>query len=213
MPVKNETVQRIIEAAKKLFLRYGYSRVVVDDITRELGISKKTIYNHFNSKADILTACIEQFAQDYQRQADTILNDVDLPLRQKLNAYLRFIGVSFTDIDKSFLQDLKRSEPECWQRINDLRRDIVLKHFTQLIDEGVRVGYLRDDSSRHLAILVYIGSMQQLTDLDYLSLFPENMTKAVPDDAQALADQTIQLLLSGMLTPKFYNEANPPTET
>lgn len=208
MSAKAKTRQHIIEAARKLFLQHGYSSLSVDDIAHELGISKKTIYNHFSSKSDLLMAGIDQFALEYQQKADTILHDVDLTLRQKVNAYLQFIGVSFANINQGFWTDIKRSEPEAWKKAYEIRRDIPLKHFSQLMDEGVRVGYLRDDSSRHIAMLTYIAAIQQLTDLDFLNQFPDTITSALSKELPERADQIVHLLLHGLLTPRFYNEGS-----
>jgi len=197
---------RIIEAAQRLFLQNGYSQVLIDDIVRDLSISKKTIYNHFTGKSDILMACIEQFATVYQEKAEAILNNVDLSLRQKVTDYLRFIGISFANIRQEFLSEIKRLEPAAWEKLCNYRRDIILTHFSHLMDEGVRVGYLRDDSTRYLGLMIYISAMQQLTDPDYLEQFPAEITALLPQDISEQADQLVTILLRGLLTPKFYNE-------
>lgn len=198
--------QRIVAVAQTLFLRYGYSRVVVDDIVRELAISKKTIYNHFAGKKDILLACIEQFALDYQAGAKAILTNTDLPLRQKVMAYLRLVGESFSNINQEFWTDLKHSEPDAWAKVNAFKREIMLQNLSVLMDEGVRAGYLRNDSSRYIAMLIYIATMPQLDDLDYLNQFPAEIRNALPHDPIERTDQVANVLLQGLLTPKFYNE-------
>jgi AcrR family transcriptional regulator len=200
--------QRIIDAAMSLFFRYGYSRVVVDDIARELAISKKTIYNHFGGKANILMAGIEQFATRYLTGAESILNNVDLTFRQKLNAYLLHIGISFSSVSRAFLEDIKRSEPVAWQRLTDFRREVPLKNFAQLLDEGTRVGYIRDDSTRQLAILVYVSAVQSLTDPDFLAQFPGALTADITNNPRESIEQVINLLLRGMLTGKFERESS-----
>ncbi|XWW46288.1 TetR/AcrR family transcriptional regulator [Fibrella sp. USSR17] len=200
------TDQRIVDAAMMLFFRYGYSRVVVDDIARELAISKKTIYNHFGGKADILMAGIDRVVQEYMSGSETILNDVDLNFRQKMNAYLLHIGISFSSISRSFLDDLKRAEPLAWQKIADFRRDVPLKNFTQLLDEGARVGYIRDDTTRQLAVLIYVSAVQNLTDPDFLKQFPTTLTTGVADDPRETIEQVVNLLLRSILTDKFYRE-------
>ncbi|ARK11610.1 TetR/AcrR family transcriptional regulator [Fibrivirga algicola] len=200
------TDQRIVDAAMMLFFRYGYSRVVVDDIARELAISKKTIYNHFGGKADILMAGIDRVVQEYMSGSETILNDVDLNFRQKMNAYLLHIGISFSSISRSFLDDLKRAEPLAWQKIADFRRDVPLKNFTQLLDEGARVGYIRDDTTRQLAVLIYVSAVQNLTDPDFLKQFPPTLTTGVADDPRETIEQVVNLLLRSILTDKFYRE-------
>lgn len=53
-----EREQRILEAAGRLSLRYGFDKTTVDDIAREAGISKGAIYLHYASKDDLLEALI-----------------------------------------------------------------------------------------------------------------------------------------------------------
>jgi AcrR family transcriptional regulator len=179
---------------------------VVDDIVRELAISKKTVYNHFGGKAEILTAGIDHFARQFRQRADEIVNDVDLSLRQKLNAYLQHIGGSFSAVNKEFWDDLKRSEPAAYKQANDFRRDMQLRYLTQLVEEGVRVGYIRDDASRQIAIVMFISAVQQLTDADFLSQFPAEITRDIPTTTQARIDLVLNILLRGILTEKFYLE-------
>ncbi|GAB4053104.1 TetR/AcrR family transcriptional regulator [Spirosoma litoris] len=211
MTPKASTDERIIAAAMNLFLRYGYSRVTVDDIVRELAMSKKTVYNHFPNKSAILMACIDSFVRTFRQQAETILGNTELPIREKLNLYLRHIGLSFSHISQEFMQDIKRSEPEAWERLCTYRRDVVLRHLSALMDEGVAAGYIRNDASRHLAILAYIGAMEQLDDPDFVAQFPSVFVQAVPTQIQERADQLIKLLLHGLLTPAFW-EAQMATE-
>ncbi len=56
----NETKEKILLGAKKLFLRLGLRNVTLDDICRELGISKKTLYLHFEDKNDLVKQIFEQ---------------------------------------------------------------------------------------------------------------------------------------------------------
>ena len=51
---------RIVATAERIFLRSGFSRVLMDDLARELGMSKKTLYSHFASKEELLRAVLVQ---------------------------------------------------------------------------------------------------------------------------------------------------------
>ncbi|WP_020596161.1 TetR/AcrR family transcriptional regulator [Spirosoma panaciterrae] len=204
LTTKPSTDERIVTAAMSLFLRYSYSRVTVDDIVRELAMSKKTIYNHFPNKSAILLACIDSFVRTFRQQAEAILGNSELSLREKLSQYLRHIGLSFTRVSPEFMQDIRRSEPQAWERLCTYRRDVVLRHLSTLMDEGVAAGYIRDEASRHLAILAYIGAMEQLDDPDFVAQFPAAFVQSVPAQIQERADQLIKLLLYGLLTPAFW---------
>ncbi|WJH42141.1 TetR family transcriptional regulator [Aliirhizobium terrae] len=52
-PVKQENVDRILDAAERLFKHYGYSKTNVADIAKDLGMSPANIYRFFSSKAEI----------------------------------------------------------------------------------------------------------------------------------------------------------------
>jgi AcrR family transcriptional regulator len=53
------TRERILEGAYKLFRRQGYSRVTMDDIAAEAGLTKRTLYHHFNSKDQLLASVLD----------------------------------------------------------------------------------------------------------------------------------------------------------
>ena len=56
---KNDTRNRILEAAFRLFFRQGFSRVSMDAIADLAGVTKRTVYYHFDSKDDIVAAVME----------------------------------------------------------------------------------------------------------------------------------------------------------
>jgi AcrR family transcriptional regulator len=55
----DDTRQRILDAAYKLFYRRGYGRVGVDDIAKQAGVTKRTLYYHFESKDQLLGSVLE----------------------------------------------------------------------------------------------------------------------------------------------------------
>lgn len=59
-PDRRQTRQRILDAAYELFYRRGYSRVGVDAVAARAGITKRTLYNHFDSKDALLAAVLER---------------------------------------------------------------------------------------------------------------------------------------------------------
>lgn len=60
---KKLTQQKIVEAAYQLFYRQGYARVSVDTIAARANITKRTLYSHFRSKDDLLTAVLVRYSE------------------------------------------------------------------------------------------------------------------------------------------------------
>jgi AcrR family transcriptional regulator len=73
--------ERIIETSGRLFMRYGVKSITMDDIAKELGISKKTIYQHFSDKDEIVfQVAVHQLEEDkceYQTMNDSSKNVVE----------------------------------------------------------------------------------------------------------------------------------------
>ncbi len=56
--------QQIISAAKKLLGKYGYKRVSMDEIAREAGVTKKTVYSYFKNKEEFLKYFLNEEVQN-----------------------------------------------------------------------------------------------------------------------------------------------------
>jgi AcrR family transcriptional regulator len=79
---------RILEAATELFIRQGYRRTSVDQIARNAGVAKGTVYLYFKTKAELLVYAVALEKKRYVEAIHPIL-DGEMPPREKLRAYLR----------------------------------------------------------------------------------------------------------------------------
>jgi len=80
----------ILSAATKVFMRDGYAATSIDQVAELAGVSKPTIYKHFESKQNLFAAIWRQFA-DEALGAEDLAHLKDLPPRQALEAYGRHI--------------------------------------------------------------------------------------------------------------------------
>jgi AcrR family transcriptional regulator len=79
----------IVEAAGRLFLAPGAGRVAMDDLARELGMSKKTIYRHFPDKHSLMTVVLDQqFAVIERAVAAAAAQTVDKPFAEQVRQFL-----------------------------------------------------------------------------------------------------------------------------
>ena len=69
---------KILEKSGEMFLTLGFKSVTMDDIARELGISKKTLYKYFSNKANLVAAATGAVQQAIDK---TILNIKDMELK------------------------------------------------------------------------------------------------------------------------------------
>ena len=73
---ETEVKKKILKAAESLFMKYGVRSISMDDIARHLAVSKKTLYQHFADKEDIVTmtcqAHIEEMSQSYEKPSEVV---------------------------------------------------------------------------------------------------------------------------------------------
>lgn len=73
MRAKSEKRREIIlKAATKLFLKYGYERMSMSELQRQLGYSKATLYNYFASKQELFIECMDNSAKQHIKELHEI---------------------------------------------------------------------------------------------------------------------------------------------
>lgn len=72
--------QRIINAAKAVFLKYGYHRVTMNDLAQAAGISRPALYLVFSKKEDVFRAVVRQMAREVSDETNQGLGAVRSPL-------------------------------------------------------------------------------------------------------------------------------------
>lgn len=91
------TKNRIIEGTAELLVREGFSFITVDAISQYLGISKKTLYNHFENKYAIY---IEAFSRDVENIAQGLNDLINAPNQNFLVKVTRVLNYGFIEIQK-----------------------------------------------------------------------------------------------------------------
>lgn len=167
--------KRIIESAAKYVNLYGIKRFTVDDIVKDLGISKKTLYKHFKSKDELVSELVRT---SIEGNINTTVEAVkkEESIIGKLNAALRSHHKYQLPLD--ILEDIQKFYPEDWERIEEQRR-LKLKLVRDIISEGVKAGQLRKDINIEVLSLILDKSTRAIFDYDFLVESNLNINNAV----------------------------------
>jgi len=189
----NASAERILESGMGLFLRYGAKAVTMDMLASELGISKKTIYQHFPDKdALVLEGCRFYIKNKECRMNDEVLNIED-PLEQFM-AVSQHLRQEIQAMNPVLMFDMKRFYPDAWAEVERHKKEDVHNHILTNFEEGIKVGYYRDDFDQKVLMRLKIEEYTLALDS---AIFPTTdfRTSEVFD---ALTDHFIR----GILTPK-----------
>ncbi|MHC1745294.1 MAG: TetR/AcrR family transcriptional regulator [Syntrophobacteraceae bacterium] len=153
---------RIVSGARRHFFTHGLRSVTMDDLAKELGMSKKTLYAHFPSKTVLVeTVLLDKFQEieaELERITSELSSDVPAALQQLLACFQRHTD----EIQPPFFRDIQREAPGMFELIEMRRRAMVQRTFGRFLTEGCRAGIIRDDISVEMMVEILLGAVQAI---------------------------------------------------
>ncbi len=187
-----EIKDRILTRAEEMFLKFGYSKVTMDEIAANLGMSKKTLYKFFPSKEELVREIIYKMRCGVKDYIDDLLANDEMDFVEKLKRLMNLIGNQSSKLQGPLLEDLHKNIPEVWKQINEFRKENVRQKFTQLINMGVEKGIFRKDVDQRLIVLTYSSAVQGLINPEILSQMPFSV--------EQVFESVIKIIFSGIFT-------------
>lgn len=146
---------RIVTTARERFLSSGFTGVTMDELARELGMSKKTLYEFFPGKKGLLLATTRLNCDECQREMETIARE-NTDFFVQARAIFAYIGRMYSRLSPAYLTDVRRNAPEVWNEIQEFRRTRVRRFMLDLLERGTRQGVLRRDLDRETLVQLYL---------------------------------------------------------
>lgn len=129
---------------RELFFKYGVRSVTMDDIARELGISKKTLYQFVSNKSELINkALVLHFEEEKESvavsiaEAQNAIEEIILIARKTIRQFKKMHPSSMFDIQKYY--------PESWEIIQNFKVDFIVKIIQNNLKRGVEEGLYRSD--------------------------------------------------------------------
>ncbi len=181
------------------FTRFGSKRFSMDDLAAELGISKKTIYQYFSNKEELISESLLYFLENVKtevRKAEE--REKENPLQCVIEYYK--IGLKeMRAFNPSFLFGLKKYYPTAYKGFEDFRKEIVYGRIYFLLKKAREMGQIRENVNLELICELYFLRMDEIV-YSKTNLF-ENY------DNKDLLEHLIVNNILGILTPEYYQKA------
>ena len=160
---KENTKNRIIESAKKLFADQGYQKTTVVDISRQAGLSEAALYDYFQGKEDLLLTIpdlwVSELIGDLKEQLFGIKGAVN-KLRKFLWWYFRRIEEAPLDAKIVYLflkTNANFMKTEVYSNVKTL-----YSYLIEIFEEGRISGEMKSDLNPYFARDIFIGTMEHL---------------------------------------------------
>ena len=192
MPNETEIKRRISEKARDRFYQYGFSKVTMDELAAELGMSKKTLYKYFPTKEALLWDIYRATTKDFKKSAEELYGNPSLDFVDKLVIVLRKNSETTSQWSSVFLADIQKHARDIWEEVEKFRQESIMQRFSKFFDEGVAEGFFRKDIDQKLTLTIYTKMIHGLLNPDTLSTLPYS--------AGEVFETIVKILYEGVLT-------------
>ncbi|HPS45615.1 MAG TPA: TetR/AcrR family transcriptional regulator [Bacteroidales bacterium] len=152
-------MDEIIVSISTLFMKYGIKSVSMDDVSRELGISKKTLYQYFKDKDELVTKVVEHHAELLSGEMFKMVSENANAIEQLLQVS-KFVSQYLKNINPSVTYDLKKYYPQIWKNVNLNNRDYIFNQIKQNMINGIKEGLYRSDINIDIITHFYLFRME-----------------------------------------------------
>lgn len=156
-----EIKERILEGAGKLFVTEGIRRVTMDYVAKKLGVSKRTIYENFADKTDLLKACLKRMYA-INDENFRCLKEKSTDVMDIMVGSLRFGVSAIKKINPQFFEDLEIHYPLIWDEMVAIRRNQMMKDFEKLLLQGAEQKIFRDSLNVKMVAKIFIEQMNMM---------------------------------------------------
>jgi len=164
----DEKVDRILSESLRLFKKNGIRSVSMDDISKELGMSKKTIYQFVANKTELVEKVLSYMHEKEKipcTDEDTLnMNAIDILLAVSKN-----VSIQLQDMNPINAYELQKYYPTIYREFIIKKRDHVFEAVKKNFEQGIAEGIYRNDLDIDLVARLYIQKLVDVHDPEFLS--------------------------------------------
>jgi TetR/AcrR family transcriptional regulator, cholesterol catabolism regulator len=191
-----EMKDRIQEKANDLFTRYGFKSITMDEIASQLGVSKKTIYQYFSDKNELVDAVVRKTINYAQSVCDSNIATCQDAVHELFQA-MDFIQEIFSDMNPVMMYDLERFHPESYKLFLDHKNIYLFEIIKSNIKRGIEEGLYRPDLNIEIIARYRLEAMMLGFNQDVFPASKFNLAEA--------QKMIIEHFLFGVASLKGYN--------
>ncbi len=149
---------KILKGSEELFRRYGIRSISMDDIARHLSVSKKTLYQHFADKEDLVVAVSKSHLQSQHEVFQTVkaasansiehLAKISVCMKQEMDM-----------VNPAMLFDIQKFHPKAWAIWLNFKKELI-QEVVDNLKQGIDEGYIREDVNPEIFAVLRVETIQ-----------------------------------------------------
>jgi AcrR family transcriptional regulator len=190
-----EAQERILLKATDLFVRYGIRSITMDEIALQLGISKKTIYQFFADKNELVDAVIERYLTENRNCCEADRSEAENAVHEIFLAIM-FMQEMFEHMNPSMLYDLEKYHPKSYEKFTRYKYGFLHRMIRENLKRGIEEQLYRPDLDIDLMTTLRLETLMLPFDQ---RVFPKNKYNLA-----VVHEEIIEHFLFGIASIKGY---------
>jgi AcrR family transcriptional regulator len=154
-----DSKEKILKGAEDLFMRYGVRSVSMDDIARHLAVSKKTLYQHFADKDDLVMMVSKAILERHTVEFESIRVSTENPVEELAKISL-CMKKNMEGLNPALLFDLQKYHAKAWNLWLDFKNKYIRESVIVNLKKGMADGYIRTDIDSEVMAALRIEQVQ-----------------------------------------------------
>ena len=177
-----ENKERILLKADELYYRYAIWSVSMDDIDGQLGMSKKTLYQYYADKDELVNAVFSGIMDHNKKECTGCRSNGENAIHEVFLSFDMLEGM-LSEMNPSILFDMQKYHPSAFRKFEDYRNNFLYGLIRENIERGIKEELYRSDVDVEILTRYRLFSIMISFDSD---VFPANKTKLVYIEQQLL---------------------------
>jgi len=156
----SEVKDRIIERATTLFTENGIKSITMDELAQYMGMSKRTIYEYFNDKRELIYECVLYMERLQDQRMRQILDQSENMFEALVKMYQESL-INMQVINKKFIDDIKKYFPEI-KKWHDRKKEEKSQKSVEFFQKGIDEGLIRDELNPEILSVLVSEEMELL---------------------------------------------------
>jgi AcrR family transcriptional regulator len=162
--------KNLLVKVRELMFRLGIKSLTMDDIAQSLGISKKTIYQYVENKAELVAKVMDITLEEQRAECAEFMRDDANPIDQLLKMYDQNSKMML-NINPALIFELNKYYPESWSKLFAFRNTFIFDAVRANLEHGIRKGLYRYDLDIDIISKLYTSRALDIFNQD---MFPPN---------------------------------------
>jgi TetR/AcrR family transcriptional regulator, cholesterol catabolism regulator len=206
----NEQQEKWLRRVEELFLRFGIKSITMDDVARELGVSKKTLYQFVESKDDLVQLVVQRHIEVEKAECHALYARAKNAVEELL-LVIENTSQQLSQMKQNIVYDMQKYHRAAWDLMQDYQQKFMYGVVRKNLERGIQEGLYRNDFDPDILTRLHIMSSFQLFDE---SVFPTSQYSR-----EKIFEEYLLHYLHGILSDKGrkklqqYQQTDAPAST